>query len=323
MAKQKDSEQSNRLVIAITSSALFDLKEGDAVFRKQGLPAYRKYQIKHEDKALVPGCGFPLVEKLLHLNNFLTEGVVEVILLSKNTADTGLRVLNSIQHHKLGITKAAFSGGESPHRYAAAFNCHLFLSTDKDDVRMALNKGVAAANLLIPSAQQTQQTQQTQLRIAFDGDAVLFSDEAERIYQDKGLHAFQEAERAKAHTPLPAGPFQPFLKALHGIQTQCDKNSNSEKESPIRTALVTARSAPAHERVIRTFRAWDVRLDECLFLGGKPKAEFLKAFAADVFFDDQMEHCVAVNEHLQAGHVVDGVANEEVSEKNKLQAKQK
>ena len=227
---------------------------------------------------------------------------VEVLLLSRNSADTGLRVFNSIEHYGLNISRAAFSGGESPYRYVSAFGCHLFLSTDALDVRRALGKGVAAANLL--SSTSTREGDDSQLKFAFDGDAVLFSDESEQIYKEKGLDAFTQNEISAAKQPLMGGPFKLFLSALHGLQAEFPPD-----DSPIRTALVTARSAPAHERVIRTLRAWNIRIDESLFLGGLDKGQFLNAYGADVFFDDQQSHCDSASQHVATGHVPHGVAN--------------
>lgn len=303
----------NKLVIAISSRALFNLDDSHRVFQEQGLEAYQRYQIEREDEPLEPGEAFPLVQKLLRFNEYLAgldESVhadgggnrVDVILLSRNSADTGLRVFNSIQHYGLPICRAAFCGGQSPYRYVAAFGCQLFLSTDPEDVRAALAQGVAAATLLASARGERVETEQ--LRIAFDGDAVLFSDEAERIYKAGGLQAFANSERAAARQPLSGGPFKPFLQALHALQSELPA-----EQSLLRTALVTARSAPAHERVIRTLRAWNIRIDEALFLGGKPKGEFLRAFGADVFFDDQLGHCDSASQHVATGHVPHGVAN--------------
>lgn len=292
----------NKLVVAISSRALFDLDESHKVFEEQGLEAYQQYQIDNEDNVLAPGEAYPMVQKLLHINECLGDTRVDIILLSRNSADTGLRVFNSIAHHGLRISRAAFCGGESPYRYVSAFGCHLFLSTDADDVRHALDHGVAAATI-VPSQHQPR-GESPQLRFAFDGDAVLFSDEAERIYKESGLEAFTESEVAAARSPLSGGPFKPFLAALQGIQAEF-----SPENSPIRTALVTARSAPAHERVIRTLREWNIRLDESLFLGGLPKGEFLRAYGADIFFDDQEGHCISASEHVATGHVPHGIAN--------------
>lgn len=290
---------SNKLVVAISSRALFDLDESNAVYEKDGIDAYAKYQIEHENEILKPGNAFHLVKKFLNLNK--SGPLVEIILLSRNSADTGLRVFNSIQHYQLDISRAAFTSGESPYRYVAAFGSHLFLSANSQDVINALNAGCAAATIL---ESNTNNNNSSELRIAFDGDSVLFSDEAEQIFQKQGLLAFANNEKRAASKPLPGGPFKGFLSALHGIQ-KCFP----AQQCLIRTALVTARSAPAHERVIRTLRAWNIRIDEALFLGGLDKGEFLRAFGADVFFDDQQIHCASAAQHVATGHVPHGVAN--------------
>jgi 5'-nucleotidase len=292
----------DKLVLAISSRALFDLSESHRIFEEDGLEAYQQYQIEHENEPLQAGGAFNLVKKLLHLNTLLQSQRVEVILLSRNSADTGLRVFNSIEHYGLSITRAAFSGGVSPYRYISAFNSHLFLSMDGADVRHALEQGVAAATIL-PSAPQA--ASDTQVKFAFDGDAVLFSDEAERIYKSQGLEAFARSEKQSANEPLSGGPFKPFLAALQQLQMEFPAG-----EAPIRTCLVTARSAPAHERVVKTLRNWNIRIDESLFLGGMEKGVFLKAFDADVFFDDQEAHCHSARQHVATGHVPHGVANE-------------
>jgi 5'-nucleotidase len=289
------------LVIAISSRALFNLEDSHRVFEEEGLDAYQRYQISKEDQPLEPGDAFLLVQKLLGLNDLLEESPVQVILLSRNSADTGLRIFNSIQHYQLDITRAAFSGGDSPYRYISAFNSHLFLSTDGADVRLALESGVAAATIL---QSEKNETPNEKLKIAFDGDAVLFSDDSEKIFKNNGLHAFTENERESANEPMSGGPFKPVLAVLQQIQ-----NGFPPGESPLRTCLVTARAAPAHERVVRTLRAWNIRIDESLFLGGLDKGEFLRAFDADVFFDDQESHCESARNHVATGHVPHGVSN--------------
>ncbi len=293
-----------KLVIAISSRALFDLDEEHQVYESQGLAAYSQYQIDHEDTPLAKGQAFPLASKLLALNEQLAEPLgVEIVLLSRNSADTGLRIFNSIEHYGLPITRAAFCGGEPPWRYIQAFGCHLFLSSESSDVRKALDNNVAAATLV---SRPLDGPIREDIRFAFDGDAVIFSDEAEQIFKAEGLQAFTESEVAQRNQPLSGGPFKNFLSALHALQ-----RAFPESQSPIRTALVTARSAPAHERVIRTLRAWDIRLDESIFLGGLPKVEFLRAYDADVFFDDQQSHCNLAADHIATGHVPHGVANKE------------
>jgi 5'-nucleotidase len=299
------------LCIAISSRALFNLEDGHEIYINQGIEAYCKYQIEHENELLQPGIGFSLVKKLLSLNELPNELYqeyehasaprVEVILLSRNNSDTGLRIFNSIEHHKLNIVRAAFSGGETPLRYVQAFGTDLFLSADPNDVSEALEQGFAAATLL-PSVSANQNN--TQLRIAFDGDAVLFSDESEQVFTKGGLKAFDKHEKEAADKPLSAGPFKDFLTMLHMLQSLFP-----EKDSPIRTALVTSRGAPAHERVIKTLRDWGIRIDETLFLGGMPKGEFLRAFGADIFFDDQTKHCDAASSYVSTAHVPHGITN--------------
>ncbi|HLF30692.1 MAG TPA: 5'-nucleotidase [Xanthomonadales bacterium] len=295
--------KSRQLVVAISSRALFDMGESHEVFRREGLAAYSNYQIDRENEFLRPGVAFPLVKKLLALNH---DGVdhpgVEVILLSRNSADTGLRIFNTIEHYGLKIERAAFTNGVSPYRYMSAYGANLLLSTNASDVRSALAAGHAAATILPGSSSGRESGQ---LRIAFDGDAVIFSDEAERIYQRHGLDAFAESESAAANQPLTGGPFRPVLEALHQIQSAYPIENN-----PIRTALVTARSAPAHKRVVLTLREWGIRIDEALFLGGRSKGEFLKIFGADIFFDDQQVHIESARDYVPAAHVPSGIANE-------------
>ncbi len=295
------SKHADKLVVGISSRALFDLEDSHQVFEEHGKEAYCNYQIDHEEDVLEPGVAFGLVKKLFALNEAARERV-EVILLSRNSADTGLRVFNSIAHHGLPITRAAFTSGSSPYRYVGAFGADLFLSADPDDVRAALAAGCAAATI-VPGGSRG--GAEGPLKIAFDGDAVLFSDAAERVFKEKGLAAFAESEASSAGEPLPGGPFKAFLEALTRMQAEFDAAT-----CPIRTALVTSRSAPAHERVIRTLRAWHIRIDEALFLGGMTKAEFLSAFDTDIFFDDQQTHIGKAAGLVAAGHVPHGVANE-------------
>jgi 5'-nucleotidase len=292
------------LVIGISSRALFDLRESHELFDARGLEAYSEYQVANEDAYLEPGVAFPLVKKLLALNDDEVDHPgVEVILMSRNSADTGLRIFNTIEHYGLNIERAAFTNGESPYKYMSAFGTDLLLSTNAEDVRKALEKGYAAATILPGSAASAQSGQ---LRIAFDGDAVIFSDEAERVYQQHGLDVFADSEREAAKLPLSGGPFKPLLEALHKIQSAYPITDN-----PIRTALVTARSAPAHKRVVLTLREWGIRIDEALFLGGRSKGEFLKAFGADIFFDDQQIHIDSASAHVATAHVPNGIINEQ------------
>lgn len=295
----------NRLTVAISSRALFDLDESHRVYEQEGIESYRQYQCDNEREVLAPGAAFNLVKKFLLLNQKKNpsdnqEPLVEVLLLSRNTPDTGLRIFNSIQHYGLNITRAVFSGGTRPYRYARAFGAHLYLSLNPADVRMAIQDGMAAAVLFEPHGNEFVSDE---LRFAFDGDAVLFSDIAEKVFQGEGLDRFNQSEKESAHLPLPPGPFKSFLTVLHTLQKQ-------DLAIPLRTALVTARSAPAHERVINTLRSWDIRLDEALFLGGLEKIEFLKVFGPDIFFDDKPFECGIASPHITAAHVPFGVLND-------------
>ncbi len=297
------SNTASKLVIAISSRALFDLEESHRIFEREGIEAYCRYQRERENEILQPGAAFPLVTKLLNLNKLgEARDRVEVILLSRNSADTGLRIFNSIQEHELPITRAAFTNGASPFKYIEPFGADVFLSSLAEDVANTLEAGFAAATMLPSNTQRS--ASQDKLSIAFDGDAVVFSDEAEQVYKEKGLLEFSRHEVNSARRPLPGGPFRNMLAALHQIQSEFPAD-----ESPIRTAIVTARAAPAHERVIRTLRAWDIRIDEAVFLGGLPKGEFLRTFGADIFFDDQQGHCESARQHVPTGHVPHGVAN--------------
>jgi 5'-nucleotidase len=292
----------DRLVVAISSRALFDLSTEHELFERDGLDAYQAYQLANEDAVLRPGIAFPLVQKLLRLNQLRPDTPqVEVLLLSRNSGNSGLRIFNSIEHYGLQIVRAAFTNGAPPHQYIEPFGANLFLSANAEDVRQALVAGYAAASIL-PS--QASANAHPELRIAFDGDAVLFSDEAEQVSHSEGLDRFHESEKALAHQALSGGPFRSVLYALHRIQA-----AFPAERSPIRTALVTARSAPAHKRVILTLREWGVRIDEALFLGGRDKGPFLAAFGADIFFDDQRKNAENASRFVPTGHVPHGVAN--------------
>lgn len=291
-----------KLVVAISSRALFDLSESHALFESEGLDAYRRYQMARENELLAPGIAFPLVQKLLRLNAAAPAAPrVEVILLSRNSADTGLRIFNSIERYGLEIVRAVFTGGASTSPYVHSFGAQLFLSANPESVAAALEAGIAAATILPSKAPQTASDE---LRIAFDGDAVIFGDESERVSQEHGIDAFHRHEMELADEPLSGGPFRGFLAALHQLQAAFPVDA-----SPIRTALVTARSAPAHKRVILTLRSWGVRLDEALFLGGRDKGPFLQAFGADIFFDDSHANVESARQHVATGHVPHGVSN--------------
>ena len=290
-----------QLVVAISSRALFDFEEENQVFEQSDDRAYMKLQLERLEVPAKPGVAFSLVKKLLAFNDAQTQRV-EVVILSRNDPVSGMRVFRSAQHYGLPIQRGSFTRGQSPWRYLKPLNANLFLSTHLSDVRAALDAGVPAAQVY-PHSAHASEAHPHEVRIAFDGDAVLFSDEAERVFQSEGLSAFQAHERAKASQPLLAGPFKPLLAALHRLQQE------GTPDMRIRTALVTARSAPAHERAIRTLMEWNIEVDEAMFLGGLPKGEFLKEFEPDFFFDDQTGHIESAAQHVPAGHVASGISN--------------
>lgn len=278
---------SNTLIIGISSRALFNLEEENEIYEKEGLKAYADYQIEHEKDILKPGTGFALI-KALHNLNQLVDGkrLTEIIIMSRNSADTSLRIFNSIEHYGLDVSRAALAGGQSIAPYLNAFKTDLFLSANEEDVQAAINSNIAAGLIVSNHEMEIDPTTVIdQIRIAFDGDAVLFSDDSEKIFKNNGLEAFAEHEKRNAANPMAEGPFAKLLKTISILQDTMDS-----KTAPIRTALVTARSAPSHERIIRTLRAWNVRVDEAFFLGGIEKSEVLKAFGAHIFFDDQSVH---------------------------------
>ncbi len=290
-----------QLVVAISSRALFDFEEENLVFEQNDDRAYMKLQLERLEEPAKPGVAFSLVKKLLAFNDATTQRV-EVVILSRNDPVSGMRVFRSAQHYGLSIQRGSFTRGQSPWRYLKPLNANLFLSTHLSDVRAALDAGVPAAQVY-PHSAHASEAHPHEVRIAFDGDAVLFSDEAERVFQSEGLSAFQAHEHAKASQPLLAGPFKPLLAALHRLQQE------GTPAIRVRTALVTARSAPAHERAIRTLMQWNIEVDEAMFLGGLPKGEFLKEFEPDFFFDDQTGHIESAALHVPAGHVASGISN--------------
>ncbi len=290
-----------QLVVAISSRALFDFEEENQLFEAGDDRAYMAVQQQRLDVPAKPGVAFSLAQKLLRFNE-AGDPRVEVVVLSRNDPISGMRVFRSAAHYGLKVQRGVFTRGQTPWRYLKPLQAQLFLSANEADVRSALEAGVAAARVL-PEGAYASSAHPDELRIAFDGDAVLFSDEAERIYQAEGLPAFQAHELARAATPLAAGPFKPVLEALHRL-----------REAPrgpmrVRSALVTARSAPAHERAIRTLMGWQIEVDEAMFLGGLAKGEFLREFEPDFFFDDQVGHITSASAHVPAGHVASGVSN--------------
>ena len=290
-----------QLVVAISSRALFDFEEENQVFEASDDRAYMRLQLERVDRPAKPGVAFSLVNKLLAFNT-ADAPRVEVVILSRNDPVSGMRVFRSAKHYDLTIQRGVFTRGQSPWRYLRPLSANLFLSTNEADVRSALGAGVPAARVF-PQSARASTDHPNEVRIAFDGDAVLFSDEAEQVYQRDGLDAFQTHELARAQTPLAAGPFKPLLEALHRLQRE------PSGDMRIRTALVTARSAPAHERAVRTLMGWNIEVDEAMFLGGLPKGEFLREFEPDFFFDDQTGHVQNALAHVPAGHVASGVRN--------------
>lgn len=292
-----------KVVIAISSRALFDLDDSNKIFDENGLEDYIRYQIAHEDEILNQGVAFPLIKRLLSIKYPTNENVFEVILISQNDANTGLRVFNSIESHNLNITRAAFTGGRPSYKYLSAFKSALFLSAKLEDVKAALENNYAAATIL--KGMKYNDDDIEELRIAFDGDAVIFSDESERIYKEKGINEFRKNEAENSNIPLNPGPFKQFLESISRVQ---DAFKFSDKK-PIRTALVTARNAPSHKRAIKTLRHWGINIDEAFFLGGLDKAPVLQEFKPHIFFDDQMTYCESASKIVPTGHVPSGIAN--------------
>lgn len=325
----------DKMVVGVSSRALFDLTVENEIFETEGVEAYCKYQIEHERDILKPGPGFGLIRELLRLNSYVKDReLVEVIIMSRNSPDTSLRVFNAIRYYDLPITRAVLVSGASLAPYLEAFGTDLFLSAYEDDVQCAIDSGIAAGIICTEHCYDEygnncgnfQPRQQFKIlgidagkdavrhdagedngqnnmacagiRIAFDGDAVVFTDESEKIYKNFGLTAFEKNEESNADIPLAEGPFAKFLRKLNRLQNEIGTDN-----CPIRTALVTSRSAPAHERVIRTLRAWKVRVDEVFFLGGIEKKDFLKAFGAQIFFDDQSIHTISASCAVPAARV--------------------
>jgi len=286
------TDLSNLLVIGISSRALFDLNMENEIYENDGLEAYCKYQLDHEGDILKPGTGFALIEAMLKINTLNnSKKRVEVVIISRNSADTSLRISNSINHYHLDITRAAFTGGEPVAKYLNAFDVDLFLSATEKDVQDAAEAHIASGMIYDSPNNKNNNSPLDQIRIAFDGDAVLFSEESENIYQTQGLDAFLVHENNNAQKPLPEGPFAKFLKTISFMQFDLTEGQSNKLTPPIRTALVTARNSPAHERVIRTLRTWNVRIDETFFLGGVAKDRVLASFKPHIFFDDQHNHC--------------------------------
>ncbi len=291
----------DKLVVAISSRALFNFEEENQIFEGGDAAAYMHMQLQRLETPARPGIAFSLIRKLLAFNDAANQRV-EVVILSRNDPVSGMRIFRSGHANQIKLERGVFTQGRAPFRYLRPLRAHLFLSANAQDVREALLAGFPAARVLTESV-LAGSNYPHEVRIAFDGDAVLFSDEAERVFQTEGLDAFQRHETSKAAQPLPEGPFKPLLAALHRLQQA------STPGMKIRTALVTARSAPAHERAIRTLMKWDIKVDEAMFLGGLAKGEFLREFEPDFFFDDQTGHVNHAALHVPSGHVASGISN--------------
>ncbi len=293
-----------QLVVAISSRALFDFEEENQVFETADDREYMRLQLERIEQPAKPGVAYRLVRKLLAFNADAVKRV-EVVILSRNDPVSGLRVFRSVKGAGLAIERGVFTRGRAPFGYLEALKANLFLSANAEDVRAALTAGFPAALVYTQSAREDPHPDE--VRIAFDGDAVLFADEAERVFRAQGLDAFQTHEADHAGRPLPPGPFKPLLEALHRLQLAADHGTVPMR---LRTALVTARSSPAHERAIRTLMDWNIEVDEAMFLGGLEKGEFLRNFQPDFFFDDQTRHVESASAHVPSGQVLHGVANE-------------
>ena len=297
-----------KLVIAVSSSALFDMQDSDAVFRQEGEETYRKYQRKHMDDPLKEGVAFPFIKRLLNLNaSFPEEQPVEVILFSKNSPETGLRAFRSIQHYNLNISRACFSSGKPNHQYLPAFNSTLFLTTNREDAREALANGITAG---VVGKQEIQDSNEEGLCLAFDFDGVIADDSAERVYKEQGLAAYQEYEKVHGTHPLKSGPIANLLKRISSFQKL---ERTKQQEDPkyrrlLKTAIVTARNAPAHERVVFTLQSLEIEVDEVFFMGGVEKARLLNILKPHIFFDDQESHIKNIN-NIAGVLIPFGVAN--------------
>lgn len=294
---------SETLIVAISATALFDLTQIEKqlqIFMQEDKTTvaqrFQEYMQKHENDPLAKGSGFALIEALLNLNRYQKDKdyhdespFVEVVVISKSTPDMGICVLNAIRHHKLPISRSAFISGDNVSHYIDDFGVDLFLTTNTDDAQMVVDEGICACAILDATPIDTYNIDTNQLRIAFDGDAVLFDDSGELIYQKNGLKAFHDRESAMADLPIDKGPYADFLIKLSALQQKLPKHIDG-KDNPISIALVTARNAPADMRAIKTLRQWGVSVDMAFFLGGLPKTDVLKSFAPHIFFDDSLKH---------------------------------
>lgn len=301
-----------KLVVGLSTNALFDLREEDRIFREEGVEAYKKFQVENRDKVVEKGLAFSFARRLLNINKiFPKEKPVEVVLLSKNSPETGLRVFNSIKEYGLDISRAAFTSGRSPFEYIPAYNIALFLSTDKEDVRLAIQKNYPAGIILNTEIHDDESD--NELRIAFDFDGVLADDEAEKVYQKhEDIEEFHNNEKTLSNDPLNPGLMLDFFRKLSFFQKLEEKEYVKDKsyKKIIRTSIITARNAPAHERAIKTLESWNVNVDEMFFLGGIDKRRILEVFKPHLFIDDQMSHLDQSINNIPLVHIPFGVINE-------------
>lgn len=300
----------DKLVITVSSRALFNLESENAIFKRQGLMAYRAYQRKHEKIKLGMGSAFTLVKKLLRLNDLFQKDVVEVVLVSRNDADSAVRIFNSIKQYSLRITRGAFTNGQPRGKYLAAFNSKLYLSANFQDVKEIIIEGGCAAHVIGPKGNGSNGSSDGELRIAFDFDGVLVNDEPESVFKKWGKDTFYKHETENRKRPHKPGPAFAFIKAISQLKKDSEIIAARKKNRRpfIRTGIFTARNSPAHERLITTLRGYGLYIDETFFLGGATKAPFVEAFRADIFFDDQAEHLRHVP-NISTAHVPYGIAN--------------
>ncbi len=303
---------SDTLVIGISATALFDLSEADKIFREKleqdketAIKEYREFMLRMEDEPLNDGTGIPLVEALLNLNKYKKakekSPLVEVVVMSRNSPETGIQVFNNIRKKNLSISRSAFTGGESVTDYLEAFDVDLFLTTNRDDAQKVRDANICAVALVKEPPSDMEKIPQGQVRIAFDGDAVIFDESSEIVYKAEGIQSFHENENSKQNDPMGEGPYANLLKKLSKLQ---DRLPFSVEYSPVRVAIVTARNAPAEMRVIKTLRTWGVYVDEIFFLGGVEKSKILRAFKAHIFFDDQDIHLDDTSNYIPSGKVL-------------------
>jgi 5'-nucleotidase len=300
-----------KLVVGVSSTALFDLQREDDLFRQQGIKPYREYQIGNKTKILDKGLAFPFIRRYLNINKVYTEEQpVEVVLLSKNSPETGVRIFNSIKHYDLDITRGAFTSGDSPYKYIPAYNISLFLSTNEEDVLNAINAGYPAGRIIKTSV--VDESDDRELRVAFDFDGVIADDESEKVYKETGqLSLYHAHESENVEIPHKPGPLADFFKKISFFQKLETKKQDDDPhyKKILRTAIITARNAPSHERAINTLRSWGVGVDDLFMLGGIEKRRILEVVRPHLYMDDQLEHLNPEIQNIPLVHIPFGIAN--------------